>query len=197
LVEDCLKVADLEHNGIVLDFFAGSGTTAQAVLSMNKDDGGKRRFLLVEMAEYFDDVILPRVKKVMFSGSWKGGKAQDGDGISQFVKYFQLEQYEDALRRAKYGDADLFDDPNKDPYNQYVFLRDLKMLEALEVDTKKNKVKVDLNKLYNGIDIAETLSNLTGKWIKRITADSVEFDDGEVVDTKNLDWKRIKPLIWW
>ena len=46
--------------------------------------------------------------------------------------------------------------------------------------------------------------NLTGKWIKRITADpsnplragSVEFDDGEVVDTKNLDWKRIKPLIW-
>jgi adenine specific DNA methylase Mod len=205
LVEDCLKVADLEHNGIVLDFFAGSGTTAHAVLSMNKDDGGKRRFLLVEMAEYFDDVILPRVKKVMFSGSWKGGKAQDGDGISQFVKYFQLEQYEDALRRAKYGDADLFDDPNKDPYNQYVFLRDLKMLEALEVDTKKNKVKVDLNKLYNGIDIAETLSNLTGKWIKRITADpsnplragSVEFDDGEVVDTKNLDWRRIKPLIWW
>jgi hypothetical protein len=71
------------------------------------------------------------------------------------------------------------------------------MLEALEVDTKKNKVKVDLSKLYNGIDIAETLSNLTGKWIKRITANSVEFDDGEVVDTKNLDWKRIKPLIWW
>ena len=119
---------------------------------------------------------------------WQGGG---------FFKYYELEQYEDTLRRAKYGDADLFDDPNRDPYHQYVFLRDLKMLEALEVDTKKNKVEVDLSKLYSGIDIAETLSNLTGKWIKRITADSVEFDDGEVVDTKNLDWRRIKPLIWW
>ena len=62
-----------------------------------------------------------------------------------------------------------------------------------------------MGRLYSGIDIAKTLPNLTGKWIKRITAgpsnplraDSVEFDDGEVVDTKNLDWKRIKPLIWW
>jgi len=116
---------------------------------------------------------------------------------SGFFKYYHLEQYEDTLRRAKYADADLFDDTNKDPYHQYVFLRDLKMLEALEVDTEKNTVKVDLSRLYDGIDIAETLSNLTGKWIKRITADSVEFEDGEVVDTKNLDWKRIKPLIWW
>ena len=105
----------------------------------------------------------------------------------------------------KYGDADLFDDPTRDSYIQYVFLRGLKMLEALEVDTKKNRVTVDLSKLYERIDIAETLSNLTGKWIKRINADpsnplrvgSVEFEDGEVVDTKNLDWKRIKPLIWW
>jgi hypothetical protein len=49
---------------------------------------------------------------------------------------------------------------------------------------------VDLSRLYDGIDIAGTLSNLTGKWIKRITADSVEFDDGEAADTTNLDWKR-------
>jgi hypothetical protein len=38
-------------------------------------------------------------------------------------------------------------------------------------------------------------ANLTGKWIKRITADSVEFEDGDVVDTTSLDGKRIKPLI--
>jgi adenine-specific DNA-methyltransferase len=152
----------------------------------------------VEMADYFDTVLLPRIKKVVFSDKWKDGKAQKGGtGISHFCKYYHLEQYEDTLRRAKYADADLFDNPYQDPYHQYVFLRDLKMLEALEVDTGKNTVKVDLSRLYDGIDIAETLSNLTGKWIRRITADSVEFEDGEVVDTKNLDWKRIKPLIWW
>jgi len=121
------------------------------------------------------------------------------EGESGYINLMRIKSryYEDTLRRVKYGDADLFNDPNKDPYHQYVFLRDLKMLEALEVDTKKNKVEVDLSKLYSGIDIAETLSNLTGKWIKRITAGSVEFDDGEVVDTKDLDWRRIKPLIWW
>ena len=158
---------------------------------------GQWKSVMVEMGEHYDTVILPRIKKIVFCENWKDGKAAGGQGASQFIKYYRLEQYEDTLRMAKYGDADLFDDPNKDPYHQYVFLRDLKMLEALDVDTKKNKVKVDLGKLYKGIDIAETLSNLTGKWIKRITADSVEFDDGEVVDTKNLDWKRIKPMIWW
>lgn len=199
LVKDCITVSGGRFkSAIILDFFAGSGTTAQAVINLNREDGGRRKYILVEMDEHFDTVILPRIKKVAFSDKWKDGKAQGGGkGISHFCKYCQLEQYEDALRRTKHADADLFDDPNKDPYHQYVFLRDLKMLGALEVDTKKNKVKVDLNKVYDGIDIPETLSNLAGKWIKRITADSVEFEDGEVVDTKNLDWRRIKPLIWW
>ena len=48
----------------------------------------------------------------------------------------------------------------------------------MEIDYKNNKIKVDLNKLYSNIDIAETLSNLTGKWIKRISDSQVEFDDG-------------------
>ena len=76
-------------------------------------------------------------------------------------------------------------------------MKDLKLLEALEVDYENNKVKVDLSKLYSNIDIPETLSNLLGKWIKRITYDYVEFEDGERIDLKNLDYKLIKPLIWW
>ena len=155
------------------------------------------------MGEHFYSVVLPRMKKVL---------AYDKSGISRekdvrerynknkaggFFKYYELEQYEDTLRKAKYEDADLFEDPYQDPYHQYVFLRDLKMLEALEVDLERNKVKVDLSKLYDNIDIPETLSNLLGKWIKRITPDFVEFEDGERVDIKNLDYRLIKPLIWW
>jgi len=56
---------------------------------------------------------------------------------------------------------------------------------------------VDLSKLYPNIDIPETLSNLLGKWIKRITTDEVEFEDGEKISIKNLDYKIIKSLIWW
>ncbi|MFH1672841.1 MAG: DNA methyltransferase [Pseudomonadota bacterium] len=201
LVEDSIKAASpaLRNRGIILDYFAGSGTTGHAIINLNRHKQGssRLRYVLIEMGEHFDSVLLPRIKKTIFSENWDKGKDTGGLGISHFVKYFKLEQYEDALRRAKYKDGDLFDDPNKDPYHQYVFLRDRKMLEALDVDTKKNTVKVDLSKLYDGIDIAETLSNLTGKWIKRIAAESIEFEDGEVVDTKNLDWRRIKPLIWW
>lgn len=76
-------------------------------------------------------------------------------------------------------------------------MKDLKMLEALEIDYKNNKVNVDLSKLYQNIDIPETLSNLLGKWIKRITSDYVEFEDGEKISIKDLDYKLIKPLIWW
>jgi hypothetical protein len=47
------------------------------------------------------------------------------------------------------------------------------------------------------IDIAETLSNLTGKWIKAIRENEVEFADGSKVNTKSLDYRLIKPLIWW
>ncbi len=69
--------------------------------------------------------------------------------------------------------------------------------------TKKLTIMIDrtfliiLIKLYPNIDIPETLSNLLGKWIKRITQDYVEFEDGEKIDLKNLDYKIIKPLIWW
>ena len=71
------------------------------------------------------------------------------------------------------------------------------MLSALELDFRNNKVKVNLEKLYPNIDIGETLSNLLGKWIKRISENEVEFEDGEKIDIKNLDYRLIKPLIWW
>jgi len=86
---------------------------------------------------------------------------------------------------------------DKSPYEQYVFLKDEKMLKALEIDYKDNKVKVDFDRLYQNIDIAETLSNLTGTWIKKISGSKVEFEDGSKIITKDLDYKLIKPLIWW
>ncbi|MCL6447919.1 MAG: site-specific DNA-methyltransferase [Armatimonadetes bacterium] len=185
------------HNDYILDFFAGSGTTAHAVINLNQQDGGKRKYILVEMADCFETVLLPRIKKVIFCTKWQNGKPGSAKGISHMLKYYQLEQYEDALRKAKYEDADLFDNPYEDPYHQYIFLRDLKMLEALAVNLEQNQVKVDLSRIYENIDIAETLSNLTGKWIKRITSKIVEFADGETINLQNLDYRLIKPLIWW
>jgi adenine-specific DNA-methyltransferase len=182
---------------IVCDFFAGSGTTAHAVMKLNKEDGGKRKFILVEMGDYFDKIIIPKIKKIAYSFNWKNGKPQDADGIGGFFKYYELEQFEEALSNTVYEDHDLSIIKDKTPYEQYIFLKDEEILKILETDYENGKIKIDLNKLYPNIDIAETLSNLTGKWIKRVEKDQVEFEDGGKIDIKDLDYKLIKPLIWW
>jgi adenine-specific DNA-methyltransferase len=186
-------------DGVFLDYFGGSGTTAQAVLELNKldEEDGRRKYLIVEMGEYFYSILLPRLKKLCISSKWKNAKPQDSNGVSQFFKYYELEQYEETLANTVYENHDMLIVGNKSVYEQYVFMKDEKMLRALEIDYKNNKVKVDLSKLYPNIDIAETLSNLTGKWIKRINDGEVEFEDGTKVNTKDLDYRLIKPLIWW
>ena len=180
-----------KNQDLVIDFFLGSGTTTAVAHKLS------RKWLGIEMGNHFETVVLPRMKKVLAydkSGISKEVKDYRGGG---FFKYYELEQYEDTLRKVKYKDSTIFEVPQQSPYSQYVFMKDKKLLNALEIDYKKDKVKVDLSKLYSSIDIAETLSNLRGKYIKRITADEVELEDGEKINLKDLDYKLIKPLIWW
>ena len=58
-------VEQTRKEDIVLDFFSGSGTTAQAVLELNKEDGGNRQFILCEQLDYVDTITIPRVEKVI------------------------------------------------------------------------------------------------------------------------------------
>jgi adenine specific DNA methylase Mod len=193
---------------LVMDFFLGSGTTTAVAHKL------KRKWIGVEVGEHFYTIVLPRMKRVLFYD--RSGISKEKDVREQynernaggFFKYYELEQYEDTLRRTRYLDDDLFTPPEWEDPCQYLFMRDPKMSEALEVDLEQGKVKVDLGKLYGNIDLPETLSNLTGKLIKRIYPDPddpskpacVEFTDGEKIeeiDLKNLDWWLIKPLIWW
>ena len=70
-----------DKDAIILDSFAGSGTTAQAVLNLNKQDGGKRKFILVELGDYADTVTAERVRRVM-SGYGEGKNTVEGTGGS-------------------------------------------------------------------------------------------------------------------
>lgn len=67
------------EDDVVLDSFAGSGTTAHAVLNMNKADGGHRKFILVEMMDYADSITAERVKRVI-KGYGEGKNAVEGTG---------------------------------------------------------------------------------------------------------------------
>lgn len=72
---------------IILDSFAGSGTTAHAVLNMNKTDGGNRKFICIEMMDYADTITAERVKRVI-NGYGEGKKAVDGTGGN--FSYYEL-----------------------------------------------------------------------------------------------------------
>ena len=99
---------------IVIDYFAGSGTTAHAVINLNREDGGRRKFILAEMGEHFDTVLLPRVKKIVFTPEWRDGKPDPRHSLTQdeidraprLLKYCRIESYEDALDNIEFsGDA--------------------------------------------------------------------------------------------
>ena len=78
LIERILQIAS-NPDSIILDSFAGSGTTAHAVLNMNKQDGGNRKFILVEMGDYAESITAERVRRVI-NGYGEGNKAVEGTG---------------------------------------------------------------------------------------------------------------------
>lgn len=101
-------IGSVSHTGMetILDFFAGSGTTGHAVMNLNFEDSGSRKYVLGEMGNYFDDVMKPRIMKVVYSKKWKDGKPVSRDGISHAFKYIRLESYEDALNNIEFQDND-------------------------------------------------------------------------------------------
>lgn len=105
-VMDCIYVAGASKIGsLTLDFFGGSGTTAHAVIDLNRKDKGRRKYVMVEMGLHFDSVISPRISKVIFANNWKDGKPISKDGISQLVKVIRLESYEDTLNNLQLAEA--------------------------------------------------------------------------------------------
>ena len=98
LVEDCIRASGGGKRGVqIIDYFAGSGTTGHAVINLNREDNGRRKYVLVEVGHHFDTVLLPRIKKVVYSPDWKDGRPVSCKGVMQLFKYVGLESYEDTL----------------------------------------------------------------------------------------------------
>lgn len=76
-----------DKNDIILDSFAGSGTTAHAVLNMNKADGGNRKFILIEMEDYADTITAERVKRVI---KGYGEDKKKVEGVGGDFSYYEL-----------------------------------------------------------------------------------------------------------
>jgi len=175
------------EDSLVLDFFAGSGTTGHAVISLNREDGGNRRYVLVEIGDYFDTVLVPRIQKVIYSTGWKDGKPVSRDsGTSHMFKYMRLESYEDCLNNLEVKD----DSARNESLSQNAGLREDYMLHyMLDVETRgsasllsidqfadptayKLKVKKPGSDEYDwrNVDLLETFNYLIGLRVDHIAA---------------------------
>ena len=172
-VEDCLRVLKAQKDECVIDYFAGSGTTGHAVISLNRQDKGNRKYILVEVNNYFDSATRTRIEKVIYSPDWKDGKPVSRQGISQCFKYMRLEQYEDTLNNlkikeqqttAQFDEDSRFNESYMLEYMLDVETRDsllnLKMFEnpfAMTLKTTKDNELVETE-----VDMVETFNYLIG-----------------------------------
>ena len=96
-----------DTTGIALDFFAGGGTTAHAVINLNRQDNGNRKYILIEVENYFNTVLKQRVKKVIYAEQWKNAKPVSRDSrLSHIIKYQRIESYEDALNNIEFNERE-------------------------------------------------------------------------------------------
>ena len=112
LLEDCLRVSSLNTDNIVLDYFGGSGTTAHATINLNRQDNGKRKYILIEMGHHFDTVLKPRIMKAVYAEKWKDAKPVTRESrLSHTIKCQRIESYEDALNNIQFTEREnsLFD----------------------------------------------------------------------------------------
>lgn len=173
---DLLNISKLQ-NEIALDYFAGSGTTGHAIIKLNREDGGNRKYILIEMGAYFNTVTKPRIQKVIYSDNWKNGKPQDKGGISQIVKYQVLESYEDTLNNLflkTNSELDFGSSRAKEEYLlQYMLeLESREHLFNLQMFRKPfdYEIKVTENNELRRtkVDLVETFNYLIGLYVSKV-----------------------------
>ena len=169
---------------MVLDYFAGSGTTAHAAIALNRIDGGSRRYAVVEQGEYFETVLKPRIQKVVYSAEWKNGKPTAPEtGISHCFKVLKLESYEDTLNnlqlRRTSAQGDLLNTLPQQAKDDYLlnYLLDVESRGSLlSVDDFKKPFDYTLNIAVDSagafeprrVDLVETFNYLIGLTVRSI-----------------------------
>lgn len=212
LLKRICEIASNE-NSIILDFFAGSGTSVATAQKLG------RKWLGVEMGEHFYKVILPRLKKVIAGFQSGISKECDYQGGGAF-RYYELESYEEALKECEYVLADcqcerktskIADNnieaiyPAKDYQKAQKIIDYRKSRKLIKKLNKGETITLDMSGYRKEFDLFHTLANLQGLKIKRLFLDSkgietCEFDNGDIVSLEQIDlhtYPKLKNLIWW
>ena len=185
LYETLVWAVTSDGKGTILDFFAGSGTTGHAVLNLNKlnksgKEKGQRKFILVEMGDYFESALKERIRRVMFSQNWKAGKPDTKkkiDGTVGIVKYQRLEQYEDVLNNLITSPPD-YDTKTELPV-KYLYRPEEQQIRLM-MDMRfpfSNRITYGKDSTEGFVDVLETYCYLKGLPIHR----RLRFDFGDQI----------------
>ena len=157
LIQFVLQIVG-DKDAIILDSFAGSGTTAHAVLNMNKQDGGNRKFILVEMGDYAESITAERVRRVI-NGYGEGNKAVEGTGGG--FSFYEL------------GDALLINgmlNPNaaEEKIRAYVYYTETRCALAAASENEKYLLGVHENHAYYFYYEADRMTTLNRAFLQTI-----------------------------
>jgi len=207
-------------DSLILDYFSGSGTTAHATISLNREDSSNRKYILVEQGEYFDTVVKPRIQKVVYSEDWKGGKPSLSEskndkneanpyyGISHCLKVVKLESYEDTLNNLELNRSpaqnDLFADLTPAQQDDYLmhYMLDIESKESLlNVTDFANpfdyqlKITADSAGAYTvqNVDLIDTFNYLIGLKVRNI---DYQLDRGFVQVDGHLRTGELVTVFW-
>ncbi len=184
------------EKSLTIDIFGGSGTTAHAIISRNKDRHESHKYILVEMGEHADFTTKERIVKCTYSVDWSSGKPNNTySGISHFLKVVRLESYEDALNNLV-----IAEDENRTQAlaNHPNLQRDYLLNYFLDVETDGSQSLLNIDdfrdptaykmwikkpgseeQVLQTIDLIETFNWLIGLWVDHLAAPqsfSAEFD---------------------
>jgi len=207
--KDCVFAVSHNHDWI-LDYFAGSGTTGQAVLTLNREiSGSQRKYILVEQGEYFESILKARLQKSVFSSTWSDGKPTASEtGISHCFKVLKLESYEDTLNNLQLRRSDeqgktlgMFDQQAKDDYLLNYMLDVESRGSLLSVEDFRKPFDYSLNIAVDSagafeprkIDLVETFNYLIGLRVKHIDA---QPERGFVTVTGTLPSGESSLVLW-
>lgn len=192
LYEKLIGTAIGEIDGIVLDFFAGSGTSGQAVININKIGSRNIKFILMEMGTYFSSITKPRILKSIYSSKWKAKKPELGKGSkNQIIKYAVLEQYEDILDAIEQFEGET---PKNLPL-KYLYKPELNKINST-LDLSKpfgNKIKYGQPTKVGFVDLVDTYNYLQGYEVKSIKPYTISKKYYKVVETADtlVVWRDI------
>ncbi|MCY3722301.1 MAG: site-specific DNA-methyltransferase [Candidatus Poribacteria bacterium] len=200
LVSDCLRASGLYPNDTVLDYFGGSGTTAHAVINLNREDSGTRKYILIEMGHHFSTVLKPRVMKAVYAENWEDAKPISRQSrFSHIIKYQRIESYEDALNNIEFTEREnsLFDEP----LLSYLLGSETRESPTfLNVTNLQNPFSYQLNIIRDmqthtqNVDLPETFSYLLGISVQ--TRRCLHDDDRRYLVYKGTLEQKTVIIIW-